>query len=204
MTRNRRSSIPPAATGSSLARSVISAAIPLLLILGACTPAPKYRVRSQEPEPLERAVNRSQDSIPALEIRLLAPVKDFAASRITSPFGRRSSPGARGSRTHEGIDIKAQSGEEILAAAPGSVVFAGRKRGYGNVVIVDHGGGISTLYAHLFYATVRRGEAVGEGETVGRAGKRGSATGTHLHFELRRNGAAIDPAPHLWLDSGRR
>jgi murein DD-endopeptidase MepM/ murein hydrolase activator NlpD len=71
-------------------------------------------------------------------------------------------------------------------------------------VIVDHGGGISTLYAHLFYATVRRGEAVGAGETVGRAGRRGSATGTHLHFELRRNGAAIDPAPHLWLDSGRR
>ena len=103
---------------------------------------------------------------------------------------------------HEGIDIKARPGEEIIAAASGSVAFAGRQRGYGNVVIVDHGSGIRTLYAHLFYACVRRGELVGAGQRIGRAGKRGSATGTHLHFEVRRRGTALDPTPYLWLDSG--
>jgi murein DD-endopeptidase MepM/ murein hydrolase activator NlpD len=100
------------------------------------------------------------------------------------------------------VDIKAGQGEEILAAASGKVAFSGHKRGYGTVVIVDHGNGVSTLYAHLFYASVRKGESIGAGETIGRAGRRGRATGTHLHFEVRYQGSPIDPVPHLWLDSG--
>ena len=100
------------------------------------------------------------------------------------------------------MDIKARPGEEILAAASGIVVYSGHKRGYGTVVIIDHGSGVSTLYAHLFHASVREGESIGRGEPVGRAGKRGRATGTHLHFEVMRSGSPIDPVPHLWLDSG--
>ena len=89
-----------------------------------------------------------------------------------------------------------------IRAATGSVSFSGRKRGYGDVVIIDHGNGVSTLYAHLVSAAVKAGESIGAGEIVGRAGKRGRATGTHLHFEVRRSGSPIDPVPHLWLDSG--
>jgi murein DD-endopeptidase MepM/ murein hydrolase activator NlpD len=183
-------------------RILIPVAIIILCIWNGCTPAPKYRARPPASELTAGERNSRPDSIPSLGIRLIPPVKDFTARRITSPFGTRARRGSGGSGMHEGIDIKARAGEEIIAAASGSVAFAGRQRGYGNVVIVDHGSGIHTLYAHLFYACVRRGESVGAGQRIGRAGKRGSARGTHLHFELRRHGAALDPTPYLWLDSG--
>jgi len=183
-------------------RILIPIALIILCVSNGCTPAPKYRARPPASELTAAEGNTRPDSIPPLGLRLYPPVKDFAARRITSPFGTRSRRGSGGSGMHEGIDIKARPGEEIIAAASGSVAFAGRQRGYGNVVIVDHGGGISTLYAHLFYACVRAGESVGAGKRIGRAGKRGSATGVHLHFELRRRGAALDPTPYLWLDSG--
>ena len=190
-------STPLAPTRSILHTIAALAACACVLATSACTPAPKYRVRSPEPRYAGGEADQHPDSIPALGIRLLAPVKGFSTSQITSPFGRRSAPGSRGSATHEGIDIKARSGEEVVAAAPGAVIFAGRKRGYGNVVIVDHGSDISTLYAHLSYACVRTGERVEAGQRIGRAGRRGTATGTHLHFELRRGRVAIDPVPHL-------
>ena len=176
----------------------IALAIAVLLVAIGCAPAPKYRARSGT-LPLETRDGASPcGETPALGIRLSPPVKGFRLARITSPFGFRASDGRR----HDGVDIKAKSGEKILAAASGIVAFAGRMQGYGNVVILDHGNGIGSLYAHLFYASVRKGESVGAGETVGRAGKRGRATGTHLHFEVRRNGSPIDPVPHLCLDSG--
>jgi len=166
--------------------------------MNGCAPAPKYRAHA-EARPLEARETASRDGgIPDLGIKLSPPVRVFSRARITSPFGIRSTDGRR----HDGVDIKAKSGEEVLAAASGIVVFSGRKRGYGNVVILDHGNGVSTLYAHLFYACVRERESIGAGETVGRAGKRGRATGTHLHFEVRRGASAFDPVPHLWLDSG--
>ena len=164
--------------------------------LAACTPAPKFRTHPIEergggPETVSHA-----EGIPALGIKLAPPIQNFTHSRVISPFGTSADPGPRG-RRHDGIDIKASAGEEVLAAAGGTVVFAGRQRGYGNVVMVDHGAGIVTLYAHLFYACVRKGDRVGAGATIGRAGKRGTATGVHLHFEVRVNGVAIDPAPYL-------
>ena len=161
----------------------------------ACTPAPKYRTHPiREPDGPEIVPQR--EGIPALGISLAPPVHDFIRSRVTSPFGTGADPGSRG-RRHDGVDIKARAGEEILAAAGGTVIFAGRQRGYGNVIMVDHGAGIVTVYAHLFYACVRKGDRVGAGATIGRAGKRGTATGVHLHFEVRRRGVAIDPAPYL-------
>jgi murein DD-endopeptidase MepM/ murein hydrolase activator NlpD len=173
------------------------------LVLAACTPAPKYRSHPlREEGTLLESVHRD-DSIPALGIKLEPPVHNFTASRVTSPFGTAAEPGARG-RRHDGIDIKAASAEPVYAAAAGSIVFAGRQRGYGNVVIIDHGDSLTTVYAHLFYACVRKGDRVVKGETIGRAGKRGRATGTHLHFEVRRGGGPLDPAPYLWLDSGSR
>jgi murein DD-endopeptidase MepM/ murein hydrolase activator NlpD len=179
---------------------IVAGAVSLCAMNG-CTPAPKYRAH---PEVLaaeaQGAVPSAHGEVIDLGVTLSPPVKNFSAARITSPFGRPPS----NNRRHDGVDIKASPGEKILAAASGTVAFSGRKRGYGNVVILDHGNGVSTLYAHLFYARIRKGESIGAGELIGRAGKRGRATGTHLHFEVRRGGSPIDPVPHLWLDSGRR
>jgi murein DD-endopeptidase MepM/ murein hydrolase activator NlpD len=173
--------------------------VALCAAMNGCAPAPRFRAHPETRAP-EAQQTRSRDggSISDIGIRLSPPVRGFSTMRITSPFGLRPLTGER----HEGVDIKAGAGEEVLAAASGRVAFSGRKRGYGNVVIVDHGRGVTTLYAHLFYACVREGESIGAGETIGRAGRRGRATGTHLHFEVRLGGSPIDPVPHLWLDSG--
>jgi murein DD-endopeptidase MepM/ murein hydrolase activator NlpD len=175
-----------------------AAGIVSLHAMNGCAPAPKYRAHPETRSLAVQDTARRDRGIPNLGIRLYPPVKGFSPARITSPFGSPPS----NDRRHDGVDIKAASGEEILAAASGIVAFSGRKRGYGTVVILDHRNGVSTLYAHLFYASAREGESIGAGETVGRAGRRGRATGTHLHFEVRRGGSPIDPLPHLWLDSG--
>ena len=177
---------------------LIIAGIVSLHAMNGCAPAPKYRAHAETRAPVAREMAPRDSGNPDIGIKLYPPVKGFSPARITSPFASRPSSGRR----HDGVDIKAAAGEEVLAAASGTVGFSGWKRGYGNVVILDHGNGVSTLYAHLFYACVRAGESVGTGEPVGRAGKRGRATGTHLHFEVRRDGVPIDPAPYLWLDSG--
>jgi murein DD-endopeptidase MepM/ murein hydrolase activator NlpD len=185
-------------SSSAFALILVAAGIVALHGMSGCAPAPKYRSHPETDAPAARQTASRDGQIPDLGIDLSPPVKGFSRARITSPFGTGSSK----SRRHDGVDIKAGPGEEVLAAASGRVAFSGHKRGYGTVVILDHGNGVGTLYAHLFYACVREGESIGAGDAVGRAGKRGRATGTHLHFEIRLNGSPIDPAPHLWLDSG--
>ena len=108
--------------------------------------------------------------------------------------------GPRWGRMHLGIDIGILRSLDVRAAASGTVTQVGYLtgfEGYGNVVLVDVGDGYSALYAHLTSASVTPGEWLDVGETVGVAGCTGSCTGTHLHFELRRNGVPIDPAPYL-------
>ena len=102
--------------------------------------------------------------------------------------------GPRGTGFHPGIDLAAPTGTPVAAAAPGTVVFAGRDGGgYGTLVEVAHGNGVLSLYAHLSAITVRVGRAVATGNLVGRVGATGEATGPHLHFEVRVRGAAVDP-----------
>jgi murein DD-endopeptidase MepM/ murein hydrolase activator NlpD len=108
--------------------------------------------------------------------------------------------GPRWGRMHWGIDIGILQSPDVLAAASGRVVQVGvltGYEGYGYVVIVELGGGYETLYAHLASAGVRIGQWVAAGERLGTAGCTGSCTGTHLHFELRHDGIAVDPAPLL-------
>jgi len=121
---------------------------------------------------------------------LVRPVE----GRIVSGFGYRTHPIFRVRKMHTGIDIASPSGTPIHAAAGGSVVWAGRWGGYGNCVIVDHGGGLATLYAHCSRLAVGEGQTVKQGQTVGYVGSTGLATGPHLHFEVRRNGRPVDPA----------
>ena len=110
---------------------------------------------------------------------------------ISSRFGTR-----RG-RLHAGIDLRAPRGTAIMAAADGRVVFAGYNRGYGNMVVIDHGGGIETAYAHNNRNLVDEGQMVRQGQAIARVGRSGNATGHHVHFEFRRHGRALNPAQHV-------
>jgi murein DD-endopeptidase MepM/ murein hydrolase activator NlpD len=98
---------------------------------------------------------------------------------------------------HQGIDISASSGTPIRAAKSGVVITAGTMGGYGNVVIVSHGGGFSTLYAHQSRLGSTQGQDVAQGQIIGYVGSTGHSTGPHLHFETRVNGTAQDPMRYL-------
>ncbi len=111
--------------------------------------------------------------------------------RVSSPFGYRNG------RLHKGIDLAVPVGTPAHATADGRVRFSGRQRGYGEMVIIDHAGGFTTVYAHLRKRLVNAGDAVARGQTIGLTGRSGNATGPHLHYEIRRDGRSEDPAPYL-------
>jgi peptidoglycan hydrolase-like protein with peptidoglycan-binding domain len=126
--------------------------------------------------------------LPLCPITLAWPLQ----APIGSPFG------PRGTGFHPGIDLPARPGTPVGAAAPGRVFFAAYDgSGYGNLVEVAHGGGVVSMYAHLSRVSVRVGQSVATGARVGRVGSTGEATGSHLHFEVRVRGGAVDPVPAL-------
>ena len=98
---------------------------------------------------------------------------------------------------HNGVDMNAGSGQAIVAASSGTVIFAGVKGGYGNTIMVDHGGGMVTLYAHQSKFAVSAGQSVKRGQTIGYVGSTGVSTGPHLHFEVRIGGNPVNPAKYL-------
>ncbi len=117
---------------------------------------------------------------------------------ITSPFSpARVNPVSGKLRPHTGTDIGAQYGASVIAAASGNVIFSGWNGGYGNCVIIDHGGGRSTLYGHMSSIAVSVGQSVSAGQLVGKVGSTGNSTGPHLHFEVMINGAAVDPMQYF-------
>jgi murein DD-endopeptidase MepM/ murein hydrolase activator NlpD len=101
--------------------------------------------------------------------------------------------GWRWGRLHAGIDIATPTGTPIVAAMAGTVIYAGWQSGYGNTVVVSHGGGLSTLYGHQSRLGASVGQAVGAGQTIGYVGSTGASTGPHLHFETRYGGVARNP-----------
>ncbi len=112
---------------------------------------------------------------------------------VTSPFGNRKDPFFGTLALHTGTDFHFSPGEKIKATAPGKVVSAGWTGGYGNMVEIDHGDGISTRYGHMEQVLVKVGDKVDQGGVVGLAGSTGRSTGTHLHYEVRENGRPVDP-----------
>lgn len=113
-------------------------------------------------------------------------------------FGVVSSAfGPRDGRRHEGLDIAADKGMPIRAVKSGRVVFAGERGSYGKAVIINHGGGLRTLYAHASEIVISEGELVEEGQEIARVGSTGRSTGPHLHFELLYRGTPLDPAKYL-------
>jgi murein DD-endopeptidase MepM/ murein hydrolase activator NlpD len=130
------------------------------------------------------------------EIDLQLPVD----GQITSTFGSRRDPFQGTLRRHNGVDIAAPSGTPIQAAAAGTVIFAGRRGGYGNLVEIDHPDGRRTRYAHAAEILVARGQEVAEGQTIATVGSTGRSTGPHLHFEVTENGTRVNPMDILAKD----
>jgi len=118
---------------------------------------------------------------------------------VTSPFGARSSPGGIGSTYHLGVDIGASYGSPIYATKSGTVILIGGPwgGGYGNYVVLDHGSGNNTLYAHMSSVAVSEGQTVSQGQVIGYVGSTGNSTGPHLHYEIWENGGRIDPLTYL-------
>ena len=116
-----------------------------------------------------------------------------AAGEFTSGFGMRFHPILHRQRMHTGLDIGAQQGTPIHAAADGVVITATYSRGYGNMIILDHGGGVSTLYGHCSALFVNAGEKVARGQRIAAVGSTGLSTGPHLHWEVRIGGKPVNP-----------
>lgn len=142
-----------------------------------------------------------------LAVFCLIPVFGFASGLmtypltgeivVTSPYGWREHPTLGGQRYHSGLDMAAEYGQAVHAAAPGMVTLAGWVSGYGYTVILDHGGGVETLYGHNESLAVSAGQTVKQGEMIALAGSTGYSTGPHCHFEVRENGVTVDPNAYL-------
>ena len=156
---------------------------------GIAGPASRDGVASLGP-----AVSTVTPSTTTVDDRWVPPLGE---SRVTSTFGVRRHPVTGEVKAHDGIDLAAPVGTPVRAAATGTVTFAGRRGGYGLVVMIDHGDGTQTRYAHQSRLDVHVGDRVAAGQPIGAVGATGLATGPHLHFEIRRDGIPVDPAAVL-------
>ena len=182
---------PPDSASASKA-SAAEAAVEALAPLAVVPPAPNVIKR-----------NPNTISIPprALDAATDYEEKPTASVSVGSRFGVRRDPFTRRHKFHSGVDIKAHWGDAVGASYPGTISFVGWYHGYGNMVIVDHGGGVATHYAHLSSFDVEVGEHVERGTIIGRAGSTGRATSAHLHYEVRIEGNAINPFQTVALEA---
>ena len=153
------------------------------------------------PEPVAQPRPSSSTSTPRVEEK-----KPPKVVRVGKGSGVLSWPlrgvlyarfGKKGKEPHDGIDLAAPAGQPVKTAAPGTVLFAGEQKGYGLIVIVEHDGGLITLYAHNRDLRVKTGQKVREGQVVATVGDSGRTSGPHLHFEVRKDGVPVDPLDFL-------
>ncbi|MEL4105528.1 peptidoglycan DD-metalloendopeptidase family protein [Oscillospiraceae bacterium WX1] len=116
---------------------------------------------------------------------------------VTSPFGMRMHPIYHEMRMHYGIDIGAKYGASIVAADSGTVIISEYSSSYGNYIVISHGNGMTTLYAHMSARLVKAGDKVTKGDTIGKVGSTGASTGAHLHFEVSKNGTRVNPLQYF-------
>ena len=161
-----------------------------------------YMEEAEEADRVQREINEKVDELrrqeaaaQAAKIRgtgqLMWPMPSSGV--VTSEFGTRLHPVYGVFRKHLGIDIQADYGANIIASDSGSVIISEYNSSYGNYVVIDHGNGFTTLYAHMSSRAVGVGAAVGKGQIIGYVGTTGVSTGPHLHFEVSRNGEKVDP-----------
>ena len=134
-------------------------------------------------------------AIPDVSVLTTEPV----ANTESSGFGWRDDPIRHRAKFHTGTDFRGKRGTPVLAAGDGVVVFASRRGGYGNLIEIDHGGGVITRYAHLARMHAKRGAVVRGGEQIGQVGSTGRTTGPHLHFEVRLDDRPVDPVAALTI-----
>jgi murein DD-endopeptidase MepM/ murein hydrolase activator NlpD len=122
--------------------------------------------------------------------------------KLESGFGGRRNPfGGSSYEFHSGQDIDAQTGDPVVAGASGKVTFTGWQNGYGQLIVIDHGGGLTTRYGHLSHIDITQGQTVERGQFIGRVGSTGRSTGPHLHYEIRINDEPVDPLQYLLTSS---
>ena len=135
------------------------------------------------------------ENLPAIQ-----PVLNKDLTRVASGYGWRIDPVYHTKRFHQGMDFTAPVGTEVYATGNARVAFVGWRQGYGNTVILDHGFGYETLYAHLYKPLARVGQSVKRGDIIALVGNTGKSTGPHLHYEVHYKGNAVDPRNFYFMD----
>ena len=155
----------------------------------------RKRVAKREEEARKKEQQNQPNGTPAQNGSFLWPVN----GKVTSPFGMRYHPIHREYRMHEGLDISAKMGTPIRAALSGEVIEARPSKGYGYIIVIYHGNGLSTLYAHMYAQTVKVevGQKVSAGDVIALVGSNGFSTGPHLHFEVHKGSTPVDPMSYL-------
>lgn len=149
------------------------------------------KLEEMRQQQLMQAINNSQDMLATTPS--IWPTEGW----VTSAFGRRISPFTGQPEMHPGIDISGKIGTPIKAPAKGVVSFTGVDGGYGNTIVIKHGAGLDTRYAHLDKIAVKDGDTVNRGEIIGYLGNSGRSTGPHLHYEVRLNGVSVNPMRYI-------
>jgi len=156
----------------------------------------------QEIRAKEVELRRQQEQLRAAELNRVRGTGELqwpapGNSSITSPYGVRRHPVFKDMRRHNGIDIGGKHGDNVIAADTGTVITATYNSTYGNYIVISHGNGMTTLYAHLSSRKVTEGDVVTKGQLIGLIGSTGISTGPHLHFEVSVNGTRINPVTKL-------
>ena len=131
---------------------------------------------------------------------VLKPVADKYVNRLASGYGTRFHPILKVNKMHKGLDFAASTGTPIYATGDGSVKVSEFNSGYGNMVVLKHGNGYESLYAHMSRSKVRNGQKVKRGDVIGYVGSTGLSTGAHLHYEIHKNGETVDPVMYFYND----
>ena len=194
--------------GAAMAVSAISA--PALANSAAATASDSFRISDQDLKDNETALGQSDPEFRSLhnswgkatgnptKVEISVPSIDpVEAMRVSSGFGRRRAPIRGASRNHKGIDFAGPIGTPIYATADGFVGRAKWVRGYGKFIEIEHGNELQTRYAHLSAMNVRYGQRVKKGDIIGHMGSTGNSTGSHLHYEVRIGGIAVNPKAFL-------
>ena len=151
--------------------------------------------KEEEARKAAEAAGKKYNTVSIGNIKFIWPCP--SSSRVTSPFGGRSSPTEGASSNHQGMDIGAASGSNIIAAAAGEVIISTYSYSAGNYIMINHGGGVYTVYMHCSQLLVSKGDQVTQGQVIAKVGSTGYSTGPHLHFGIRVNGSYVNPANYV-------